>query len=47
MLGRYLIRGAAGELDPAEGRLWLERAFAQGIPESEVELVELASSALP
>jgi uncharacterized protein len=47
MLGRYLVRGAAGEFDPEEGRLWLERAVAQGVPESEVDLAELASSALP
>jgi TPR repeat protein len=30
-LGRYLMSGAAGDLDPAEGRKWLERAAAQGI----------------
>jgi TPR repeat protein len=31
MLGRYLISGAAGDLDPVDGRKWLERATAQGI----------------
>ena len=24
MLGRYLVKGVAGELNPVEGRLWLE-----------------------
>ena len=34
MLGRYLARGLAGERDPAEARIWLERAVAQGLPEA-------------
>jgi hypothetical protein len=38
MLGRYLTSGAAGDLDPAEGRKWLERAAAQGIAEAEQDL---------
>jgi TPR repeat protein len=36
MLGRYLIAGLAGELNPEEGRRWLERAAAQGIAEAEM-----------
>ena len=47
MLGRYLVRGVADEVDPVEGRLWLERAVAQGIPEAEVDLAELTSSTPP
>jgi len=43
MLGRYLARGVAGERNPAEARLWLERALAQGIPEAEADLVELTA----
>jgi TPR repeat protein len=37
MLGRYLVSGA-GDLDPVEGRKWLERAAAQGIAEAEQDL---------
>jgi transcriptional regulator GlxA family with amidase domain len=42
MLGRYLDAGAAGELDPAEARTWLERAAAQGIAEAEQDLAGLS-----
>ena len=42
MLGRYLDAGAAGELDPAEARTWLERAAAQGIAEAEQDLATLS-----
>jgi TPR repeat protein len=38
MLGRYLVKGVAGELNPVEGRLWLEPAIAQGIAEAEPDL---------
>jgi len=31
MLARYLAGGVAGERNPAEARLWLERVLAQGI----------------
>ena len=31
MLGRYLMGGLAGELNPEEGRRSLERAAAQGV----------------
>jgi TPR repeat protein len=44
MLGRYLTNGLAGELDPEEGRLWLERAAAQGVPEAESEVAALAGN---
>ena len=42
MLGRYLDAGAAGELDPAEARTWLERAAAQGIAEAGQDLATLS-----
>jgi TPR repeat protein len=35
MLGRYLVKRVAGELNPVEGRLWLERAIAQGMRRSQ------------
>ena len=38
MLGRYLMSGLAGDLDPVEGRKWLERAVEQGIAEAELDL---------
>ena len=41
MLARYLTSGAAGEKRPAEARMWLERAAAQGVPEAEGELAEM------
>jgi uncharacterized protein len=44
MLGRYLIDGAAGKHDLAEGRLWLERAAGQGIADAEIDLAKLGSS---
>ncbi|RWF68669.1 MAG: hypothetical protein EOQ34_24720, partial [Mesorhizobium sp.] len=42
MLGRYFSKGLAGEHYPAVGRLWLERAAAQGLEEAADELSELA-----
>jgi TPR repeat protein len=45
MLGRYLTNGLAGELDPEEGRLWLERAAAQGTAEAESEVAALTGNA--
>jgi uncharacterized protein len=36
VLGRYLTSGIAGDLDPEEGRQWLERASAQGVTEAGV-----------
>jgi len=44
MLARYLARGVAGERNPVEARLWLERAIAQGIPDAENDLAEITSS---
>jgi TPR repeat protein len=44
ILARYLASGAAGERNPAEARLWLERAIAQRIPEAETDLAEITSS---
>jgi uncharacterized protein len=45
MLGRYLTSGAAGDPDDEEGRLWLERAVAQGISDAEPDLAALSASA--
>ena len=42
MLGRYLVRGAAGEPNKAEAREWLERAVAQGIADAQSDLTALA-----
>jgi TPR repeat protein len=47
MLGRYLARGTGGERSLPEGRLWLERAAAQGITEAEDDLAELPSAPVP
>ena len=41
MLARYLASGVAGERNPEEARLWLERAVAQGVPEAETDLAEM------
>ena len=41
MLGRYLSRGAAGQHDPVQARLWLERALTQGISEAETDLMQM------
>ena len=43
MLGRYLARGIAGERNPVEARLWLERAAAQGHAEAKAELTALTT----
>ena len=45
MLGRYLMNGAAGDLNPVEGRMWLERAVAQGVADAEIDLA--AAPAVP
>ena len=44
MLGRYLTNGLAGDLKPKEGRLWLERAAAQGTAEAESEVAALTGN---
>jgi TPR repeat protein len=41
MLGRYLIRGLAGQTDPLEARVWLQRALAQGMTEAEHDMAQL------
>ncbi|GBR21495.1 tetratricopeptide repeat protein [Asaia spathodeae] len=41
MLGRYLKRGLAGEVNPVEARIWLERAQSQGVDEASPELAKL------
>lgn len=41
MLGRYLKRGLAGETNPVEARIWLERARAQGLEEASEDLARL------
>jgi TPR repeat protein len=43
MLGRYLVEGAAGEVNLSEGQLWLQKAAAQGISEAERDLAHLRS----
>jgi len=45
MLGRYLARGVAGESNPAEARLWLERAMAQGVLDAQSDLAEFRAAA--
>ena len=45
MLGRYLARGLAGKADPAEARIWLERAAAQGLDEARGDLAALPAPA--
>ena len=47
MLGRYLAAGAAGDRQPGEARLWLERAMAQGIDEVEQDLADLPETPDP
>ncbi len=47
MLARYLASGAAGEPDPAEARVWLERAVAQGVAEAQDDLATLPSPPHP
>jgi TPR repeat protein len=41
MLGRYLSRNLAGDLNVAEARRWLERAVAQGLQEAKADLAAL------
>jgi uncharacterized protein len=47
MLGRYLTKGLGGKRDPLAGRLWLERAAAQGVTEADDELAEFTSAPGP
>ena len=47
MLGRYLLAGDAGDMNSAEGRLWLERAAAQGVADAEAELESRNPAAQP
>ena len=41
MLGRYLSRSLAGELDIGQARKWLERAVAQGLQDAKADLAAL------
>jgi hypothetical protein len=41
MLGRYLARNLAGELNIAEARRWIERAIARGLEEAKTDLAAL------
>jgi hypothetical protein len=41
MLGRFLMRNVAGEHNPAEARVWLERAVAQGLQDAKADLAAL------
>jgi exonuclease I len=41
MLGRYLARNLAGELNIEEARRWTERAVAQGLQEAKADLAAL------
>jgi hypothetical protein len=41
MLARYLASSGAGERNPVEARMLLERALAQGVPETDGGLAEL------
>jgi TPR repeat protein len=43
MLGRFLMRGLAGERNDSEAREWLEKAKLQGMGEADAELQRLAS----
>jgi hypothetical protein len=47
MLGRYLTRGLAGDIDLVEGRQWLERAVEQGITEAELDLETVPAMPTP
>jgi TPR repeat protein len=41
MLGRFLMRGLGGEQDPAQAKLWLEKALAGGMAEANDDLAKL------
>ena len=41
MLGRFLLRNVAGDHNPAEARVWLERAVAQGLQDAKADLAAL------
>jgi TPR repeat protein len=45
MLGRYLSRNLAGELDIPQARKWMERAVAQGLQEAKADLTALPAGA--
>jgi len=47
MLGRYLVRGLAGERDFDRARMWLERAIAQGLQDARGDLAALPPQAEP
>jgi TPR repeat protein len=47
MLGRYLARNLAGEHDPEQARVWLERALAQGLEETRADLAALGAAPAP
>jgi TPR repeat protein len=46
MLGRFLMRGLAGEQDPDAAKLWLEKAQAGGMTEANDDLERLRSEAI-
>ena len=41
MLGRYLARNLAGELNIEEARRWTEKAVAQGLQDAKADLAAL------
>jgi len=43
MLGRFLMRGLAGERNDEEARAWLEKAKMQGMTEAEADLERLTA----
>jgi len=45
MLGRFLMRGLAGERNEEEARKWLLKAQAQGLEEAGNDLARLSSEA--
>jgi TPR repeat protein len=47
MLGRYLMNGAAGDPNSVEGRMWLERAVAQGVADAEHDLAAAPATRTP
>ena len=47
MRGRYLMNDAAGDLNPVESRMWLERAVAQGVTDAEHDLAAEPASRTP
>ena len=47
MLGRYLARGLAGEVDPVRARVLLEQAQAAGVAEAAQDLAALPVRVAP